>query len=383
MPQTDPNLGLNYGWTLGESGWNAGMDANLKKLGAVVHLSVKSRAVSAPPASPANGDRYIIPASATGDWTGRGGQIAVRINNIWEYYAASVGWAAYVEDENKQVIYTSQGWTLVDDVLGLGTMANQNADNVNIVGGNINNAIIGNNIRTYGAFEKLGVGAPINNDAKVYLGGPVTGGTSKYGVVSGGEIQQDVTNTFESYRSIVNTTNAQFTITNLRHFVAREGTVGTNVTIQNQYGYVADGSLTKGNNIYGFYSNVPGGTGKWNFFAEGTAQSKFRCRTIFESGFARVPTVSTAPDGSTITLTYATNHLLYNNSNLVASLTINLPAESWLDGQEITIATRSAITALTVSAGSTPVYGAPTTLPAGGFATFIYSAAAGAWFRKG
>ena len=32
---TDPNLGLNYGWTLGESGWGAGMDANLKRLGAV------------------------------------------------------------------------------------------------------------------------------------------------------------------------------------------------------------------------------------------------------------------------------------------------------------------------------------------------------------
>ena len=29
---TDPNLGLNYGWTLGESGWGAGMDANLKRL---------------------------------------------------------------------------------------------------------------------------------------------------------------------------------------------------------------------------------------------------------------------------------------------------------------------------------------------------------------
>ena len=43
MSLTDPNLGLNYNWTLGESGWDTGMDANLKRLGAVVGLSVKDR----------------------------------------------------------------------------------------------------------------------------------------------------------------------------------------------------------------------------------------------------------------------------------------------------------------------------------------------------
>ena len=43
MSSTDPNLGLNYGWTLGESGWDTGMDANLKRLGTVVSLSVKDR----------------------------------------------------------------------------------------------------------------------------------------------------------------------------------------------------------------------------------------------------------------------------------------------------------------------------------------------------
>ena len=29
MASTDPNLGFTYGWTLGESGWNTSMDANL------------------------------------------------------------------------------------------------------------------------------------------------------------------------------------------------------------------------------------------------------------------------------------------------------------------------------------------------------------------
>ena len=32
MASVDPNLGLSYGWTLGESGWHEGMDSNLKRL---------------------------------------------------------------------------------------------------------------------------------------------------------------------------------------------------------------------------------------------------------------------------------------------------------------------------------------------------------------
>ncbi len=36
MALTDPNLGLFYGWEFRESGWKTGMDANLKKLGALV-----------------------------------------------------------------------------------------------------------------------------------------------------------------------------------------------------------------------------------------------------------------------------------------------------------------------------------------------------------
>ena len=52
------------------------MDANLKRLGAVVGLSVKDRDLTTPPASPANGDRYLIPAAATGA-VGRSAELLV------------------------------------------------------------------------------------------------------------------------------------------------------------------------------------------------------------------------------------------------------------------------------------------------------------------
>lgn len=111
MALTDPNLGLTYGWTLGESGWHTEMDANLKRLGAIVGLSVKDRDLTAPPASPANGDRYIVAAGATGAWAGKTNQIAVRIGGTWEYYVPKVGWLCFVEDESVLTVYKTTGWS--------------------------------------------------------------------------------------------------------------------------------------------------------------------------------------------------------------------------------------------------------------------------------
>lgn len=101
---------------------------------------------------------------------------------------------------------------------------------------------------------------------------------------------------------------------------------------------------------------------------------------VIAGGAAETPTRSTVASGSTINLTISTSNLLYDNASTAAALTVNLPPTDLTTGQRITIATRSEITALTVGGGT--IYGAPTTLPAGGFCSFIYSADAAAWFRR-
>ena len=111
MALNDPNLGLAYGWAQGEHNWNGGMDANLKRLGAVVGLSVKDRDLATPPATPVDGNRYIVPATATGAWAGRTDQIAVRIAGAWEYHAPKIGWTCFVEDEGVLSAYKATGWS--------------------------------------------------------------------------------------------------------------------------------------------------------------------------------------------------------------------------------------------------------------------------------
>lgn len=110
--QTEGRFGLQYGWTLGESGWNVGMDANLLKLGRVgVHLSVKDRDLATPPGSPAAGDTYIVAASPTGAWSGHADHVAVRVGAAWEFYVPRIGWIAYVEDEEKLSAFKAAGWS--------------------------------------------------------------------------------------------------------------------------------------------------------------------------------------------------------------------------------------------------------------------------------
>ena len=106
-----PNLGVNYGWDARESGWNSGMDANLKLVDALLHLAVKSRALATPPATPAEGERYIVGSAPTGAWAGKTGQVAVRREGAWAFYAPQVGWLAFIEDEAVLTAYKASGWS--------------------------------------------------------------------------------------------------------------------------------------------------------------------------------------------------------------------------------------------------------------------------------
>ena len=92
MPTTGDNLGLTVSDTLGATGWNTWMDADLKLLDAVVFLDVISRVIATPPGSPAAGDRYLVAASPTGAWSGQAGKITVYRSGAWAFITPKEGW---------------------------------------------------------------------------------------------------------------------------------------------------------------------------------------------------------------------------------------------------------------------------------------------------
>lgn len=82
----------------------------LRVLDAVVQLNVLSATATTPPATPDEGDRYLVATAATGDWAGHDTELAVWDNGAWLYIAAQTGWVAFVRDTAGQVYFDGLGW---------------------------------------------------------------------------------------------------------------------------------------------------------------------------------------------------------------------------------------------------------------------------------
>ena len=85
----------------------------LRRLDGLVHLAVEAVAAVSPPGSPAEGERYLLHASPTGDWSGRGGDLAVYADGAWWFATPEVGWLAYDKASETLLVLKAAGWTSV------------------------------------------------------------------------------------------------------------------------------------------------------------------------------------------------------------------------------------------------------------------------------
>lgn len=79
-----------------------------------------------PPGSPTEGDRYLVIATATGDWAGHEDDIAEWNGTSWDFTTPNKGYAVWLEDVGRQKNYNGTVWvafgTTVDhgNLIGLG-----------------------------------------------------------------------------------------------------------------------------------------------------------------------------------------------------------------------------------------------------------------------
>ena len=83
----------------------------LRLLDAMVQLAVLDRDLSAPPGSPADGDRYIVGSGTTGAWAGWDGSVAYWVDGAWMRLVPRPGWQAWVEDENLLLLFDGSAWS--------------------------------------------------------------------------------------------------------------------------------------------------------------------------------------------------------------------------------------------------------------------------------
>jgi len=82
----------------------------LRKLDVLVQLSVISRGRTTPPPEPAEGERHILGSSVSGEWEGRGGQIAVWQGGTWAFLQPTAGWRTWVEEEQSLLLFHDGQW---------------------------------------------------------------------------------------------------------------------------------------------------------------------------------------------------------------------------------------------------------------------------------
>jgi len=190
------------------------------------------------------------------------------------------------------------------DITGLGTMSTQNASSVTITGGTINGTTIGATTASTAAFTTLtsnnttaftgGVGkngfGTVDAAAIVGINSNATGATTLYGVNIIPAIQTDVTTVYYGVR-VAPITAASATVSLVGGFVVGGGILGTGATIATQVGFDVSSNFTNGTVNYGFRSAIPSATGRWNFFANGTADNAFAGNSRFGSTTAPTATV--------------------------------------------------------------------------------------------
>ncbi len=80
----------------------------LVRMDALLNTAAESRSQVTPPASPQEGDTYIVPPGATGAWAGKDHAVAF-FYQIWHFITPRRGLRLYVRDEGRFAVYDS-GW---------------------------------------------------------------------------------------------------------------------------------------------------------------------------------------------------------------------------------------------------------------------------------
>jgi len=118
----------------------------LRMLDTLVQLAVLDRDLTAPPGSPADGQRWIVKAGATGAWAGHDDVIAAWQDGAWQFSTPQTGWLAYIVDEGALVAWSGSAW--IDAIAALTSLNNMTllgvgtaADTTNPFSAKLNNIL--------------------------------------------------------------------------------------------------------------------------------------------------------------------------------------------------------------------------------------------------
>jgi flagellin-like hook-associated protein FlgL len=109
MPETSTHLLLPY-ILAAQAQKHVAVNEALRLLDGLVQLAVLDRHLTAPPASPDDGARYIVASGAVGAWAGWDLNVAYRVDGAWMRLVPRPGWLAWVVDEASFLAWDGSAW---------------------------------------------------------------------------------------------------------------------------------------------------------------------------------------------------------------------------------------------------------------------------------
>jgi hypothetical protein len=274
------------------------------------------------------------------------------------------------------------GTTLAANVTASSLTTIGTLSSLNVSGATLTNSLTTNTITITGAFissTSISVGTAAAAGVSFGVNSDVTGATTAYAVYANGEIQSGVTTAAIGVATGLSVEDASFTLTDLIHFRAVQGTKGAGATVTNQYGFYVDSTLTGATNDYGFYGGIAAAANMWNLYMAGTAQNAIAGKTRVGSTVAPANALDVTGSfgrGAPITVTDATatvgdtdNWIICNRAGTV---TLTLPAAASWTGREIMVRTIQAQAVASNASNVVPRLG-------GAAGTAILGATDGGW----
>ena len=168
----------------------------------------------------------------------------------------------------------------------------------------------------------LGVGTTSLTGYNFQISRNITGATTAFGMGNFGQIQSDVTTEARYFSTAPSTAATAFTLADLRHYAAFQGTFGAGSAVTTQVLFYAGVNATGATNNYAFFGGLTAATGRYNLYMSGTAANYFGGdmqfnKTVTAGGTTGAQTIS--KNAGTVNFAAAATSLVVTNTLVTTS----------------------------------------------------------------
>jgi Protein of unknown function (DUF2793) len=116
---SSPRIGLPY-LDAAQAQKHVTVNEALARLDVVAGARVETMTLTAPPATPGEGEAHLVAVGATGDWAGQDGNVAVFLNAGWDFIIPWQGWRLWVDGSLGFAVHDGTDWQLTAEPISLG-----------------------------------------------------------------------------------------------------------------------------------------------------------------------------------------------------------------------------------------------------------------------